>query len=169
MAIKHKYLYLYLALACLLGIIIIFVFDGYMGLHDTLTYTNGEVPEKINEDEWQVREDSGYIPSLYLIYGENVTFTYQLDNRRFSSYETDISVSVWNNQVKITDLLSTTITIKAFGKEQADWVFNTTQFASGILTSGTPAHFTLVIQRGDIQRKMIIDLYESILQMKNPQ
>jgi hypothetical protein len=166
---KYKYLYLYLALACLLGIILIFVFDGYMGIYDTLTVKSGEMPLVITADQWQVRGDSGYLPSTSAIYGENVTFSYQLDNHRFSSYQTDISISLWRNQTRLADLLATTVTAKAFGKGQVDCSFDTTQFASMVLTSGTSADFTLVIQRGDIQRKIIIYVYKDIIQMKNPQ
>ena len=169
MAVKHKNLYLYLALACFLGIILIFVFDGYMGLHDTLNFTGGEFPQTITADQWQQRGIPDFMPSTSAIYGEKVAFTYVIENRCFSSYKSDVSVSVWNNQVKLADLLSTTVTTKAFGKGQVDWVFDTTQFASETLTTGTSAHFTLMIQMGDIQRKIIIDIYKDIIQMKSPQ
>ena len=52
MAVKHRNLYLYLTLACFLGIILIFIFDGYMGVYDSLTVTTGEQEDQIKADQW---------------------------------------------------------------------------------------------------------------------
>jgi len=158
----RKNIYLYLTLACFLGIILIFVFDGYIGLHDTLTFTSGEFPVTIAADQWQARGGPDNTPITPANYGNKLTFTYKLDNRHFSSYKSAIDVSVWKNQVKLADLLSTTVNVKAFGKVQAEWVFDTTQFVSGNLTAGTSADFTMVIQQGDIQRKVIINIYQGV-------
>lgn len=162
MANIRKNIYLYLTLACFLGIILIFVFDGYIGLYDTLTVANGEFPVTISADQWQARGVPDFTPTTSANYGDKLTFTYKLDNRHFSAYKPVINVSVWKNQVKLADLLSTTLTAKAFGKAQADWVFDTTQFASANITAGTNYDFTMVIQRGDIQRKVIIYIYQGV-------
>lgn len=161
---KSKYLYLYLALACFLGIILIFVFDGYIGLHDSLIINSGEFPVTITTEQWdtQVRGDIGFIPTASASYGEKIPFTYRIENRHFSSFKSAISVSVWNNQVKLGDVYSTTLTAKAFGKGQAEWTLDTTQFISGNLTSDQSADFTVVIQRGDIERKVIIYVYVGV-------
>jgi hypothetical protein len=158
---KSRYIFLYLALACFLGIILIFVFDGYIGLHDSLVINSGEFPVTITTEQWdtQNRGDIGFIPTASANYGENIPFTYQIENLHFSSFKSAINVSVWNNQVKLGDLYSTTVTAKAFGKGQAEWTLDTTQFISGNLTSGQSVDFTVVIQRGDVERKVIIYVY----------
>jgi hypothetical protein len=158
---KSKYLYLYLALACFLGIILIFVFDGYIGLHDSLIISNGEYPVTITTEQWdtQNRGNVEFIPTASANYGEKIPFTYQIENRHFSSFRSTIDISVWNNQVKLGDLYSTTVTAKAFGKGQAQWTLDTTQFISENLTVGQSVDFTVVIQRGDIERKVIIYVY----------
>ena len=83
MAVKHKTLYLYLALACFLGIILIFIFDGYMGVYDSLTITSGERPQKIEADQWARQEKYGSSASVER--GGKVNFTYEVDNRTFST------------------------------------------------------------------------------------
>jgi hypothetical protein len=166
MASKHRNLYLYLALACFLGIILIFIFDGYMGIYDTITMTSGEIPVMVEPDQWQQQARFNFMPSTSVLYGEKVIFSYAIDNHRFSSYEADVSVSVWHNQLKVADLLSDTISAKAFDKGQLDWVFDTTQFVSGNISAGMSRDFTVAIKRGDIERKLIVYVYSDINQMK---
>lgn len=50
MAIKRKTAHTYLALAHFLGIIAIFIVDGYMGIYDTIYATSGEYERKIEPD-----------------------------------------------------------------------------------------------------------------------
>ena len=40
MAAERRNLFLYLTLACFLGIIAIFIFDGYVGIYDTIYVTS---------------------------------------------------------------------------------------------------------------------------------
>ena len=61
MAVKHKNLYLFLTLACFLGIVLIFVFDGYMGVYDSLVMNNGQFPQTITSDQWDQQEKFGYL------------------------------------------------------------------------------------------------------------
>jgi len=166
MTSKHRNLYLYLALACFLGIILIFIFDGYMGIYDTITITSGEMPVKVEPDQWQQQARFNFMPSTSVIYGGKVIFNYAIDNHRFSSYKADVSVSVWHNQVKVADILSETITAKAFGKGQLDWIFDTTQFISGNISTGMPSDFTIAILMGNIERKLIVNVYSDVNQSK---
>jgi hypothetical protein len=166
MAIKHKNLYLYLALACFLGIILIFIFDGYMGVYDTISITSGEMPVKIEADQWQHQDRFGFAPSASAGYGEKVFFSYEIDNHWFSSYGADISVSVWHNQAKVADILSSKISVKAFGKEQMDWVLDTVEFVSGNLSAGVSNDYTVLIKRGDIERRVIVYVYQDVNQSK---
>ena len=166
MAMKHKNIYLYLALACFLGIILIFIFDGYMGVYDTLSTTSGEMPIKIEPDQWQQQGRIDFTPSTSVMYGGKVTFTYEVDNHWFAAYKADISVTVWQNQVKVADILTSKINVKAFGKEQTDWVLDTAEFASENLSTNTTNDFTVMIKRGDIERRVIVYVYLTTNQTK---
>jgi len=83
MATRRRSLFLYLALACFIGIIAIFVIDGYLGVYDALYITAGEREETIEPDFWQ-RED--WVWSTRVNQGERVFFRYEVDNRQFSRY-----------------------------------------------------------------------------------
>jgi len=159
MRVKYTYLYLYLALACLLGIILIFVFDGYMGIHDTLTIASGEMPVKIEADQWRMQEKDDFMPSTSVINGGKAYFTYEIANRSFSSLQTDIEVSVWQNQVKVADILSSTLNVEAFGNGQAEWTLDTVDFVSENQSAAIASEFTVMIKRGDIERKVIFYIY----------
>lgn len=50
MAIKRKTAHTYLTRAHFLGIIAIFIVDGYMGIYDTIYATSGEYERKIEPD-----------------------------------------------------------------------------------------------------------------------
>ena len=53
MAAKRRNLFLYLTLVCFLGLIAIFIVDGYMGVYDTVYITAGEREQKIESDVWR--------------------------------------------------------------------------------------------------------------------
>ena len=161
MAGKRKNIYLYLALACFIGIILIFVFDGYMGLYDTATIISGEIPIKYMPEQWQDQERFGYSPSISINYGEKGYFSYELDNRQFSAYNTEIDVSLWRNQEKVADILNENINIKAFSKGQIDWVFDTKQYIPGGIPENTSTDYTVLIKHGDTERKLLIYVFNN--------
>ena len=96
MATKRSNLFLYLALACFIGIIAIFVVDGYMGVYDTLNITAGEREEKIESEFWR----EGHPWSVWANQNDKVFFRYEVDNRQFSQYSANLDVSVWRMQEK---------------------------------------------------------------------
>ncbi len=155
MAAKRRYLFLYLTLACFLGLIAIFIVDGYMGIYDTLFVTTGEREEEIGRDSrpWQ--------ESVRVEWGGKAFFRYEVDNRRFSSYTADIEVSVWHSQEKVRDLTSQQISLAAFDKGQLEWVMDTAE----LVPAGVPAEqgyeFTLVIKMGEIERRLITPIRPS--------
>ena len=51
-----KNLYLYLALACFLGIVLIFLFDGYLGVYDSLQADNGTYAQQVAAEQWQEQD-----------------------------------------------------------------------------------------------------------------
>jgi len=153
MAVKHKNIFLYLTLACFVGLIAIFIVDGYLGIYDTIYITAGEREQKIEPDFW-VQQD--WVWSAGVNRDEKVFFRYEIDNRQFSGYTADIEVSVWHGQEKVRDLTPQEISIAAFDKGQVGWVIDTSE----LLPSGIPPEqdyeFTVIIQRGEIERKIII-------------
>jgi hypothetical protein len=165
MAAKNKNLFLYLAAACFIGIILIFVFDGYMGFYDTLSLVSGEQTQTITTEQWTQSEKNNYPVELWPFSSGNYSFSYQIDNRRFSSYQADIKVSVWKNQEKLTDVLTKSLNIGAFKSGTVDWVIDPLQLIG--VVANTDNQFTLDIDHGNMKRSIII--HYSLNNPKTPQ
>ncbi len=163
MAVKHKILYLYLALACFLGIILIFVFDGYIGVYDTLIIKAGENEQKIEADYWQ---RGGRDWPLDVEWGGKASFQYEVDNRRFSSYKADIEVSVWHDLEKVSDVLVQSISVGSFDKEQVEWVVDTAEIIPDDVSPEQGYEFTLSIKRGEIERRFVVYVRSSDFPIK---
>jgi hypothetical protein len=157
MAVKHRNLFLYLTLACFLGLIIIFVFDGYMGVYDNLSITAGEEEQEIEADYW-LRQDRDW--SIAAMRGGKVLFRYEVDNRRFSSYRADVEVSVWHEQEKVAVLLAQPVLVDSFDKEQLEWALDVAELIPPDLPPEERYNFTVVIKRGEIERNIIIRVSE---------
>lgn len=158
MAAKRKNLYLYLALACFLVIILIFIFDGYMGVYDTVTVNTGEYEEQIEADQWQQDEKYMRFPSVGVGQGGKVSFIYEVDNRWFSAYSDNVAVSAWHNNEKVLDLLSAPLSVKPFTKGRLEWVVDTAQVLPADVTLERNYQFTVMIKRGDIERSIIVNI-----------
>ena len=151
----RKNLFLYLTLVCFFGLIAIFIVDGYMGIYDTVYITAGEREETIEPDFWLQSEKFG-ARGVGVDRDEKVSFSYEVDNRRFSSYTADIEASVWHSQQKVLDLISQPISIAAFDKGQAVWVINTTELLPSDIPPEQRYEYTVIIKRGQIERKIIV-------------
>jgi len=149
-----KNVFLYLALACFVSLIAIFVFDGYMGIHDTLRITTGEYEQTIEADQWERYE--GYKPSVETVWGDKVLFSYEVNNRRFSSYDTTIQVSLWKEDDKIIDLVAEDKAIEPFDEAQLEWTLTSQELEMAGLGID---NYTLQINRGDVERKIIVRFY----------
>jgi len=153
MAVKHKNLFLYLTLACFVGLILIFIFDGYMGIYDSLFITTGEQEDQIKPDQWPQRDR--YWPTS-VERDQKAFFRYEVENRWFSSYSADIEVSVWREQEKVSDLLAQPISVASFDKGQLEWVLDATEFVPADIPPEQDYEFTMLIKRADIERRIII-------------
>jgi len=153
MAIKHSSIYLYLALACFLGIVLIFVFDGYMGVYDKIEVNTGEFPQKIEPDFW-LRE--GTYGSVVIEWDDKADFTYEVDNRRFSSYSSDLEVSLWHNDEKLADILAEEISTGPLDTWRTEWVLDTSVSLPPDVSPEQGYQLTLLIKRGNIERRTII-------------
>ena len=165
MATKRRNLFLYLTLACFFGLIAIFIVDGYMGIYDILSITAGEHEQKIEADHW-LRQDRFW--STVTNRGDKVFFSYEVDNRQFSSYTADIEVSVWHSQEKVRDLLSQQIIISAFDKGQLEWVVDTAEFLPADIPPEQGYQYTVIIKRGKVERNIIVNINPSPYPQKFP-
>ena len=154
MAARPRNLSLYLALACFLGLIAIFVVDGYMGVYDTIYITAGEQEQRIEADFWLRDYDGYYYERAVTNWGEKVLFRYEVDNRRFSSYSANVEVSLWRSQEKVQALISQQLEIASFDKGQLEWVVDTGELE--MVPSEEFVEYTVIIKRGEIERKIIL-------------
>jgi hypothetical protein len=160
MANKHNTLYLFLALACLVGIILIFIFDGYMGVYDSLLMDNGQYQQTIEPDQWKQQAQFGSF-SVSTDQSGRIDFTYTVQNHRFSAYNENVDVSLWYNKVKKADLLSEQLPIPAFDKKVLTWSINVADTISVNSTSGQSYIFNLKIQRGALERDINLNIFSS--------
>jgi len=156
MAVKRKNLYLYLTLACFLGLIAIFIFDGYIGVYDNLSITAGEQEQKIEAEQWARQEKYGLSASVER--GGKTFFRYEVDNRQFSGYTADIEVSVWHSQEKVSDVISQKMSIAGFDKGQLEWTVDTTELIPADLPPEQGYQYTVIIKRGEMERKTIMHI-----------
>ena len=166
MAAKNRNLFLYLAGACFIGIILIFVFDGYMGFYDTLSLVTGEQTQIITNEQWSLSEKNNYPVDIFPYISGNLSFSYQIDNRRFSSYQADISISAWKNQVKIADILTKSVNIGAFKSETISWVIDPQSIVPAL--ANTDNQFTLEISYANIKRTTIVHFAPNGLKIITP-
>lgn len=159
MATKRRDLFLYLTLACFLGLIAIFIVDGYMGVYDTVYFTTGEREQKIDAAAW--RYGDNYL-SARVNRGEKTFFRYEIDNRRFSSYSANIEVSVWRSQEKISDLGTYPVSIGAFDKQEITWAVDA---AAILLPDALPEQsyeYTVSIKGAEIERNIILSINPAV-------
>jgi hypothetical protein len=143
------------------GIILIFIFDGYIGVYDRLVMDNAQFKQTVESDQWAQQEKFGGIVSIGVDQNSQVDFTYTIENHRFSQYTDGLEISLWHNKTKTADLLSRQLSIPAFDKEVLTWSINATQ----IVPAGYPAeqsyNVNLRIKRGNIDREVLINIYSS--------
>ena len=156
MARRPRNLYLYLTLACFFALIAIFIVDGYMGIYDTIRVTTGEREQTIEADTW-LRQD--WIWSTGASRDEKALFRYEVANRQFSRYTSDIEVSVWRMQEKVKDTISQPITVGSFGKEQIEWAIDSADILPADIAPEQGYEYTVIIKRGEIERRLIINIH----------
>jgi len=171
---KQKTLYLYLAIACFIGLIAVFVVDGYLGVYDSVYITAGEQSWKVEADVWQ-RQYPTYAPrafdevprsveegkGVYLMPAnreEKIFFRYEVDNRLFSTYKADIEVSVCHSQQKVRDLVSQPMSISAFDKGESEWVIDNTELLPKDIPPEQSYQYTVIIKRGEVERRIVVSI-----------
>lgn len=150
---KPKNLYLYLTIAFFLAIIAIFVFDGYMGIYDTVSVTAQEREETIEPEYW-LREDYSYY--TWVEEGQEVYFYYELDNRRFSSYSADVEVAVWLGEDKQEVLLEQSVALGAFEKEEFSWSVDPATLRPVVTSADYDIEFSVIITRDGVELRTVV-------------
>jgi hypothetical protein len=170
----RRNLFLYLSLACFVGLIAVFVVDGYLGTYDTVYITTGEQSWKVAADVWQ-RQYPTYAPtrieyepmsveegkgSYYMGTNrdEKISFRYEVDNRLFSTYSADTEISVWHSQEKVRDIISQSISIDAFNKGELEWVVDNTELLPTDILPEQGYQYTVIIKRGEIERRIVVSI-----------
>jgi hypothetical protein len=164
MKVKRHNLFLYLALACFLGIILIFIFDGYIGVYDRLVMDNGRYPQTIEYEQWEQSDRFSGILSVSIERDGRIDFTYTVENHRFSEYTADVAISLWHNQAQIGDIHfipDEPLIIPAFDKKELAWSIE----ATDIIPAGYPVEQNYIvnvkINRGDIVREASVYIQAS--------
>lgn len=149
MATKRKRLFLSLAIACFAGIVAIFVFDGYIGIYDTVYVTTGEFTQEIGPDFWQGQRISNSYPyQMGVKWGDSVQFRYEIENRNFSDYVATVEASVWKSNEKVIDLFQKDVSIPNFDKTAMDWTLSVQDLEKAGLGAG---EYTIKIKRGEVE------------------
>ena len=147
-----RHLFLYLALACFVGLLAIFIVDGYLGVYDTVYVTAGEREQQIEPDFWS-RQDSYW--STGTNWGEKVFFRYEVENHQFATYISEVSVSLWRSQEKVRDLVSERMVVASFDKGKLEWQVDTEELKPSGVTPEQPYEFSVIIKRGELERRVI--------------
>src|SRR3972149_3696929 len=140
--------YLYLALACFLGIVLIFLFDGYLGVYDSLKADNGNYVQEIPTEQWQNPGRFGPSFSMGIDEAGYLNFTYRVDNRRFTGYSEPVVVTATDTAGATTELLRENLTAGAFGQGEVTWTIRGSDVVPAGAAPTLTFHVRLTIQPG---------------------
>ena len=153
---KSRTVYLYLAILCFIGILLIFVFDGYMGRIRTLEIENGRYTQ-IYDEQWMENRPELWVPSFSSEPGDTITFTYTVENKLFSSYKEDFRA--YMEKYPETLYAEDVIKAGAFGSDSVTWVINTDEILPPSYSPDTQYTFNLIMQDGDEEIELTITIY----------
>jgi len=163
---RKNYIYLALTLVCLLGIILIFVFDGYIGLYDSLVMDNGLFVQHVDGDQWDDNNEFGYYIPSAATEGSDIEFTYTVANRRFSAYEAPVAVTLWYGQDKIADLAAATLSAGAFAEAELTWTLVAAEVRPADFPEDEYYNAIMVITRGEVERRIRVNIQPIIYPAK---
>jgi hypothetical protein len=151
---------LFLTLACFLGIIAIFIFDGYIGVYDKLLIDNGQFKQTVEADQWAQNEKFGGITSTGVDRTGRADFTYTVENHRFSEYSADIEITLWYNREKTATLFTGKVTAPPFDTSVTEFFID-----AGVIPAGFSPELSynvnLIIKNGDFERNVLINFFPS--------
>lgn len=157
----RRNLYLFLTIAFFLAIIAVFVFDGYMGVYETVTVTTQEREDVIDPEHWLRDDYTGY---TWAEEGQDIHFGYELDNRRFTSYSANVEAAVWFGETKQEVLIAQAVTVGAFDKEELSWTVDTGTLRPAENAAANDFEFSVIITRDGVERRIVVHV--SSLELK---
>jgi hypothetical protein len=155
---QRRNLYLFLTIACFLAIIAIFVFDGYMGVYDTVRVTTGQEGEQVMEPDSWLDEGYEYRHYVWTEEGQDISFHYELENRRFNTYSADVEVAIWFGETKHSDLVSQAVAIGGFDTEEFSWTIDTIALRPADIPENQDYEFSVIITRDGVERRIIVHI-----------
>ena len=156
--ISQKQLWLYLAICCLLGVLLTYFIDGYLGTFDTLSFTlDGRRTQKVETFEW-LRGDRSWADVVS--WGKVAIFTYTIGNHQFSPSSFDIDVSLWHDGKEISKLVAQTMSIAPFGTARVKWSIDTQELEPAPPAKETHYDYSIKILTGDITREIDLSIGE---------
>lgn len=161
-----RMLYLYLALACFLGIVLIFLFDGYLGVYDSVKADNGSYLQEVPVEQWQNPDRFGPSFSMGLDQTGYLNFTYKIENRRFTSYTENVVVTATDTGGETTVLVSGDVTAGAFGSAEVSWTMRGQDYVPASAPQNTAYNVHLTITRGSVTRELSIFINRSPIVQK---
>jgi hypothetical protein len=170
---RPKRLFLYLAIGCFAGLVAIFIVDGYLGIYDTFHISVGEFPRQTIAADYWLRQDSGeYISRPGITQGDEfayccisanwnqpIAFEYVIENHYTSSHSTEVQASVWQENVKVIDLLSQEVSIPPLDKVTTEWTLSSEDLGITEPMAGQSYDYTVRVSRGDVERRIIVSFY----------
>jgi hypothetical protein len=150
---RRKNLYLGLTIAFFLALIAVFVFDGYMGIYETVSTTTQERENTVEPEYW-LRDD--YSSSTWTEEGQKIYFRYELDNRRFSSYSADVEVAIWFGESKHSIALAETVVVGSFDSHEWEWTVDTGVLRPTDIPENYDFEFSVIIERDGVERRIIV-------------
>jgi hypothetical protein len=155
--VKKNSLYLYLALVCFVGIILIFVFDGYVGVYDSLKMDNGRFTQTVAYGQW-AEDDYDYVRMSSMERGERMECTYTVENHRFSTYEADVTISFLHNDEEIAPPIAPAFIAAPFDEDEFTWIMEGDAFVPADYPDEQSYSVTVVISRGEVRREVNISI-----------
>jgi hypothetical protein len=156
MSPRRRNIYLYLTIAFFLALIAIFVFDGYMGVYDTVRVTTSQEGEQVMEPESWLHDDYDYRHYVWTEEGGDISFHYELENRRFSDYSADVEAAIWFGETKHSNLISQAVTVPSFDKEEFSWTIDTGTLRPSNIAESQDFEFSVVIERDGVELRIIV-------------
>ena len=153
---QRRNLYLFLTIACFLAIIAIFVFDGYMGVYDTVRVTTSQEGEQVMEPDSWLDDEFAYRHYVWSEEGYDISFHYELENRTLSTYSAGVEVAIWFGETKQDVLISQSVAIPGFDKEEFSWKIDTSTLRPTDILETKDYEFSVIIKRDGVERKIVV-------------
>lgn len=136
---------LYIAIICIVGIGLVFFFDVFYGVRETLLVVRSE--EGIEEIDFA----QPLLSVLHIVHGENLLFRYAIVNDRFTSLSKRIEIDLYAfDGSKVRHFVSQNVDIGAWGADAILWSLETENLL--------PNRYTLEIKSNGVVRKLWMEV-----------